>query len=309
MSGWSFTYPFVLLLLLIPAALIAHLWRRQGREVAIPLDHGDQPSGDGWRRVIGWFEMLPGLVLAVVIVLLAGPQEVGQPRTKRALTNIEFCVDISGSMTASFGEQTRYEASMQAISDFVNDRQGDAFGLTFFSDIALQWVPLTTDTSAFEYALPFMDPRRPLPAGLGGGTQIGRALEDCRQTLIEREQGDRMIVLVSDGASADLSSGRDAEIAAQLKADGIVLYDIHVADGDVPDQIVNLAYLTDGEVFQPGDTEALAGVFKRIDGMQKTRLEKVAAESHDFFLPPAIAGLSLLGLAVVSLFGLRYTPW
>jgi Ca-activated chloride channel family protein len=253
---------------------------------------------------------MPALLLAVMIFLLAGPQEMGKPRIKRALSNIEFCVDISGSMTASFDQdRTRYEASMEAIDQFVQYREGDAFGLTFFSDQTLQWVPLTTDTSAFQYALAFMDPRNPLPAGLGGGTRIGKALEACRRTLLEREQGDRMIILISDGSSADLYGGRDAEIAASLRSAGIVLYDVHVANRDVPDEIVNIAYLTGGEVFQPGDEEALAGVFKRIDGMQQTKLEKIASETRDQFLPPAVTGLALLGICLLGMFGLRYTPW
>jgi Ca-activated chloride channel family protein len=305
----GFTYPAVLALLVIPIAILAWTWRRSGREVAIPSDHGTQGAGLLWRRIIGFFESLPAILLAIAIFLLAGPQEAGKPRSKRALTNIEFCVDISGSMTASFGDRTRYEASMEAINQFVEYREGDAFGLTFFSDQTLQWVPLTTDTSAFKYALPFMDPRKPLPAGLGGGTRIGKALEACRRTLLEREQGDRMIILISDGSSADLRGGRDAEIAASLKRDGIVLYDVHVADRDVPDEIVNIAYLTDGEVFQPGDDEALGAVFKRIDGMRQSKLEKIASETHDQFWPAAISGLSLLGLCLLGMLGLRYTPW
>ena len=305
----GFSYPVVLALLAIPIALLAWIWRREGREIAVPVDHGSQPEGRAWWRLIGFFESLPAVLLAIVIFILAGPQQSGQPRSRRALTNIEFCVDISASMTSSFGDQSRYEASMQAIHAFVDYREGDAFGLTFFSDTTLQWVPLTTDTSAFKYALPFMDPRRPLPTGLGGGTQIAKGLAECRKTLLEREQGDRMIILVSDGASADLYGGRDAEIAQMLKKDGIVMFDVHVASGDVPDEIVNIAYLTDGEVFQPGDMEALAAVFKRIDAMQKTKLEKVAAETHDQFVVPAIAGLSLLGLITLASFGMRYTPW
>lgn len=307
--SFLFTNPAVLALLVLPLALLAWTWKRSGHEVAVPLDYGTQSSGQAWRRLINVFESFPAFLLAIVIILLAGPQTAGEPRTRRALTNIEFCVDISGSMTSSFGEQTRYEASMQAITEFVEFRQGDAFGLTFFSDATLQWVPLTTDTSAFQYVLPFMDPRRPLPQGLGGGTQIGKALEACRRTLLERDEGDRMIILVSDGSSADLYGGRDAEIASSLKNDGIVLYDVHVADGQVPDEIINIAYATDGEAFQPGDTNALEDVFKRIDGMQKTKLEKVAAETHDNFIPFAILGLSVLGLCVLGSYGLRYTPW
>lgn len=305
----GFAYPLVLFLLILPIALLTWTWKREGREVALPLDNSIAGAGRGWWRLIGFFESLPALLLAVVIILLAGPQQAGQPRTKRSLTNIEFCVDISGSMTASFGEQTRYEASMQAIHDFVDRRQGDAFGLTFFSDTTLQWVPLTTDTSAFRYALPFMDPRRDLPEGLGGGTQIAKALEECRKTLIERDVGDRMIILISDGSSADLYAGRDAEVAETLRSDGIVLYDVHVASGEVPEEIVNIVFQTDGEVFQPGDDDALAAVFHRIDDMQKTKLEKVAAETRDQFTVPATIGLSLLGLSLIGLLGLRYTPW
>lgn len=310
MSDWLlFARPFLLALLVFPVALAIWTWKRRGREVAVPLDEGIQGSGMAWWRAIGVFETMPALLLAVAIIILAGPQEVGQPRNRRALSNIEFCVDISGSMTASFGERTRYEASMEAIREFVEFREGDAFGLTFFSNTVMNWVPLTTDTSAFEYALPFMDPRRPLPPGLGAGTEIGKALQACRRTLLEREEGDRMIILVSDGASADLSGGRDAEIARSLQEAGIVVYDIHVADGEIPEEIVNIAYLTDGEAFQPGNDESLAAVFRRIDGMQKTKLEKVAAETRDRFKPWAVAGLGLLGLCGVGLLGLRYTPW
>ncbi|MEM6777233.1 MAG: vWA domain-containing protein [Planctomycetota bacterium] len=305
----GFTHPALLALLVIPAGILAWVWRRKGNEIAVPCDDGGQVEGRGLARVIGCFESIPSFLLAIAILLLAGPQTSGAPQNKRVLSNIEFCVDISGSMTASFGDHTRYEASMEAINDFVQFREGDAFGLTFFSDETLKWVPLTTDTSAFEHALPFMDPRQRLPNGLGGGTRIAKGLEACRRTLLDQEQGDRMIILISDGSSADLYGGRDEELATQLKQDGIVVYDVHVSGGDVPDQIVNIAYITGGEVFSPGDDEALASVFQRIDEMQKTKLQQVAAETHDHFRPPAIAGLSLLAVLVLAAFGLRYTPW
>ncbi|MEL6896937.1 MAG: vWA domain-containing protein [Planctomycetota bacterium] len=304
-----FSDPAWLSALTIPLAHLARVWSRQGGEVAIPVDHGVQPRGRAWARIIALFESVPALLLAVAIVLLAGPQDVGKPQRRRALSNIEFCVDISGSMTADFEGQTRYEASMQAINEFVEYRDGDAFGLTFFSDATLQWVPLTTDTSAFRYALPFMDPRRPLPNGFGGGTQIGKGLEACRKTLSERQEGDRMIILISDGSSADLYGGRASEVAANLKKDGIVVYDVHVAGGQVPEEIVTIAYETDGEVFSPGDEQALSGVFKRIDSMQKTKMQRVAAETHDQFVPFCILGLSLLSMAILGMFGFRYTPW
>jgi len=143
-----FTYWPILLLLLIPPLLLVWVWRRRGRSVVLPFDHGQQKSGRWLKAILDTAQSLPALLLAVAIVLLAGPQQFSEPKTKRALTNIEFCVDISGSMTARFGEGTRYDASMKAIDEFLDFREGDAFGLTFFGNSVLHWVPLTTDTSA-----------------------------------------------------------------------------------------------------------------------------------------------------------------
>lgn len=305
----TFTHPGILFLLVIPAAVIAHVWYRKGNRLILPFDYGVQKSGRGYSILISTAEMLPALVLAVVVLLLAGPTQMGEPKTKKVLTNIEFCVDVSGSMTAQFGEGTRYDASMAAIDGFLNFREGDAFGLTFFGNEVLHWVPLTNDVTAIRCAPPFMNPRNPNHPPWLGGTAIGKALVACREVLISREEGDRMIILVSDGSSSDLFGGRDVEIAQQLKNDNIIVYGIHISTSDVPPPVVNITAMTGGEVFSPDDPGGLEAVFARIDEMQETRLEKVASETMDHFTPYSYAGLSVLALAFLVLFGLRYTPW
>jgi Ca-activated chloride channel homolog len=302
-----FRHKSVLLLLVLPAALLLWTWNQKGRAVVLPFDHGTRRP-DAWPRFfLRLAASLPALLLALAILILAGPQSWDEPRTRRVLTNIEFCVDVSGSMTARFGSGDRYAAAMTAINAFLDFRQGDAFGLTFFGNSVLHWVPLTTDVSAFRCAPEFMQPGE-LPPWFNG-TQIGKALEACRKVLLEREEGDRMIVLVTDGFSADLGGGRDEEIARQLAQDGIVVYAVHIAESQVPDQIVRITAGTGGEVFKPEDTEGLAHVFARIDQMQKTRLEKTQAEASDAFEPWCLAGLGLLALALLAGLGLRYTPW
>jgi Ca-activated chloride channel family protein len=196
---------------------------------------------------------------------------------------------------------------MKAIEEFLDYRAGDAFGLTFFGNAVLHWVPLTNDTSAIRCAPPFMKPGQ-LPSWFNG-TSIGLALLECRKVLNSREEGDRMIVLVSDGFSSDLDQDRDVEIARQLAADGIVVYAIHIAETEIPPPIVNITALTRGEVFQPGDIAGLSAIFKRIDEMQVTELEKTGAETMDWFGPFAWTGLALVGAGLLALFGLRYTPW
>jgi Ca-activated chloride channel family protein len=131
----------------------------------------------------------------------------------------------------------------------------------------------------------------------------------CRKELVEREEGDRMILLVTDGYSADLGNGRDEEIARELKQDGIVVYAIHIAEGQISDQVVRIAGLTGGETFKPEDEEGLRRIYARIDTMQKARMEKTQAEAADHFGPWALAALSALALGVVALLGLRATPW
>jgi Ca-activated chloride channel family protein len=210
-------------------------------------------------------------------------------------------------MTAPLGDGNRYDAAMKAINNFVDYRKGDAFGLTFFGNSFLHWVPLTSDVSAIKCATPFMGPERAIPGF--GGTEIGKALLACRRVLVEREEGDRMIVLVSDGLSSDLRGNRSIEIARDLKDDRVVVHAIHIADSDVPGDIVNLARLTGGEVFGVNDPTALEQVFETIDRMQQTDLIQLAPDTFDDFRPYAIAGLCLVGLSCLFLFGLRYTPW
>ncbi len=305
----SFAYPAVLLLLVVPLVLLGWTWRRAGGRIALPFDHGQGRSsaGRGWGFLLGLADSLPALLLGVVVVLLAGPQQLSAPKSRRVLTNIEFCVDVSGSMTAPFGDGTRYDASMKAIDEFLNIRKGDAFGLTFFGNNVLHWTPLTSDPSAIRCAPPFMKPDN-VPPWMGG-TMIGQALQACKEVLAAREGGDRMIVLVSDGDSFDLGNGNDETIAQTLKRNGIVVFAIHIAEGDPPGQIVNITSATGGEIFPVGEPEALESVFRRIDAMQTTKLEKTSPEVLDDFGPVCLAGLSVLGLAGLTFFGLRYTPW
>ncbi len=302
-----FAYPWVLFLEVVPALLLMGVWRRQPGRVVLPFDHSRAESHRGQALLIHLAMSLPPLLLAVAIAMLAVPLKFGLPKTRRALTNIQFCVDVSGSMTSRFGSGTRYDASMEAIEKFVNFREGDAFGLTFFGNRYLHWVPLTSDPSAFKYAAPFMSPQR-APPGFGG-TEIGKALLACRDQLLTREEGDRMIILISDGQSADLGGSRDQQIAKELSAAGITLFAVHIGEGPIPGEVASIAVMTGGEAFKPEDDAALARVFERIDAMKQTRVVQIRGEKIDDFRFYCWTGLVLCGLLVVSSFGLRYTPW
>ena len=303
----SFAYPYLLPLLIVPLILLYRIWKRPGPSVALPFDHSAQGSGRGWKFALDLGESLTPVLLGLAILIIAGPQQLGEPKSERMLTNIEFAVDVSGSMNARFGEGSRYDVSMKAIDDFLAERSGDAFGLTFFADNVIQWVPLTNDPSALRCAPPFMDPKSGPP--WMQGTMVGLALRECKKTLIEREEGDRMIVLVTDGYSFDLANGNDETIAQELKKEKITVFVIHVAETEPMPAMATIASITGGEVFSAGDPAGLKSVFDRIDAMKQTKLKKTVAETQDNFGPYCLAGLSTLGLFTLTLLGMRYSPW
>ncbi len=304
----TFLYWPVLLLLVVPVGLLVWVWARPGRRLVLPFDHGRTGRGWVWLIAINFAESAPALLLAVVLVILAGPQRYGRPQAKRQMTNIELCVDISGSMTAEFGDGSRYDAAMKAVDEFLTYRKGDAIGLTFFGSNVLHWCPLTSDASAIRCAPPFMRPENAPPEY--GGTLIGKTLRACKPILVERQAGDRMIVLVSDGDSFDLHGDAAETIARDLRAHDIAVFAILIdVNGRIQDEIVAITATTGGEAFEAGDPEALKGIFQRIDQMKQAPMEKTLADLLDFFWPFCVAGLALLGAAGLASFGLRYTPW
>lgn len=303
----NFLYPAVLLLLVIPAALLVWIWRRRGQQVVLPFDHGRVGWGLHWRLLLDLAESLPALVLALAIVILAGPQRYGEPSEKRKLTNIELCLDISGSMTAEFGDGSRYDGAMQAVNDFIDYRKGDAIGLTFFGNSVLHWAPLTSDPSAIKCAPPFMRPEN-VPHWFGG-TEIGRALRACKQVLASRQEGDRILILISDGDSSDLYGGNADAIAKEMKEANITVFAIIIGMPRIQDEVVTITHMTGGDAFEAGDPDAVKAMFRRIDQMKRAPVEKKLADTLDDFRPWCIVGLVILGLLVLAALGVRYTPW
>lgn len=307
----TFIHPWVLIFLVIPIVLAwAHIARRPG--IAMPFDHrlDDRSRGPdmarrrvAWRWSLGFFEAVPLLLLAVAIVVAAGPQMLKPNRQKREITNIQICMDVSGSMLGP-----RYENASRAITEFTKMREGDEFGLILFGSAQIRWVPLTKDLQAIRDAMPFADPsRQPMHMS---GTSIGAAMMYAKGVMeAEADEGDRMIVVVSDGQSSDFGDGFEYEVADALRAAGIVVYYIHVAEEDIPLDTAEMARETGGDSFAASDAAALDAVFKHIDRMRKAKLQPAGTSALDHFAPFAIAALALLGLHGIGLLGVRYTPW
>ncbi len=304
----SFHHPAILWLLALPVVWGFWHWGRRGQPLVLPFDHGQQREGRRLGALVNLAQSLPAVLLAVGVLILAGPRRPAPPENERILNNIIICLDMSGSMSMRFGGTTRFEAAMAAARQFGEYRQGDAFGLTVFGNEYLHWFPPTKELSAIRHALPFIKPARSLP--WFGGTFIGRALGGCKDRLVRSREGDRAIILITDGSSADFSGGRDRQIAQSLAEAKIRVFTIMVGnDRFSGDGIYTIAAFTNGKVFRAEDPGALVSVFHEIDQMQKARFKPVTADWVDYYRPLALAGLGAAGLWLMTLFGLRYTPW
>ena len=177
----TFAHPPWLLLLVFPLALGFWSVRRQGGGLKMPFDHHKHPSRRALAIVLRGVELLPAVLLAMAVLLIARPQTMRVPEQDRIATHITVCMDVSGSMGVGLGEQNRYESAAAAIESFTHAREGDAIGLTLFGSWPLRWVPLTKDLQVLRNALAFANPRNQ-PRGMGG-TMIGSALTYCADNM------------------------------------------------------------------------------------------------------------------------------
>lgn len=311
-----FSRPVLLPLLALPILFCFWQWLQRGQPVVMPFDFSRQKR----RIVLDWlircFGFLPAGLLAVALLLWAGPLIEGPPTFPEQVANIQICLDTSGSMNDAFSDRvradgnrfTKYDAAMEAINEFTTYRQGDAFGFSIFTAKVIHWVPLTTDLSAIRLATPFVRPGL-FPLHWWDGTKVGNAVLTCAELLEQRHEGDRMIIVLTDGESADLEKGAATEIGQQMKAKKILVYAISIRNAAASEDLRTLCQTTGGQCFESGDSQTLSAVFRQIDQLQRAKLVSSQPQWLEFYRPFAILGLVFLGLQQLAAFGLRFTPW
>ncbi|MCU4653299.1 VWA domain-containing protein [Roseibacterium sp. SDUM158016] len=310
----SFLWPFAALLLPLPILARRFLPPRpEGAAGAIRVPFFGALAGGGTAAARG--RRLPAILAWVIWLLLIAalmrPVLVGEPAPLPVEgRDIMMAVDLSGSMAredflAGGRPATRLDVVKAAARDFIGRRAGDRIGLVLFSDRAYVQAPLTFDRAAVSG---FLDEAQ---VGLTGTeTAIGDAIAVSLQRLRDRPQGDRVLVLLTDGASnaGVLDPVRAAELAAELN---VRVYTIGVgatrmvAQTALGRQVVNpsadldeatltrIADMTGGRFFRATDAEGLADVYRAID-----RIEPVASDPQ--VVRPEVSMLHWpLGLALI----------
>ncbi len=321
----EWVWPYVLLLAPLPA-LLRWLWRPlANRQAALTVpDVGAfrlQPESalTGRTRRLSWRPALLWLAWLALLAAAARPQWTGEPVTLPTTgRDLMLAVDISGSMGTEDMQLTdqladRLTVVKQVVADFVEARQGDRVGLILFGTNAYLQAPLTFDLASVKRLL------NEAPVGIAGGkTAIGDAIGLGVKRLRTRQEGDRVLILLTDGANnvGEVAPTKAAELAA---AEAIRIYTIGVGADQMrmpgifgalgsrlinpsaeldEDTLTRIADVTGGRYFRARNTAKLLEIYDIIDALEAIEQDPATYRpiSVLYFWPLALAWVLICAL-------------
>ncbi|WP_319372246.1 VWA domain-containing protein [uncultured Ilyobacter sp.] len=237
------------------------------------------------KHLIGKYLIFTGIVL--LILGLSRPQKT-EDKIKREKNGIDIALvlDISKSMLTEDFNPNRLEKAKEVMETFISRRNQDRIGLVVFAGSAYTRVPLTFDYNVVKESLVSLsiddiaDNSR-TAIGMGTATAINRLKKSSAKSKI--------IILVTDGENnfGEISPENAVTIANEM---GIKIYTIglgaeyirqHTLLGpmkiknDSLDETLlnNMAKDTGGQYFRADDEKKLETIFKKIDTLEKSKIE------------------------------------
>ena len=266
------------------------------------------------------------LIGAWIALVVAGarPQWTGEPVSlPTSGRDLMLAVDISGSMsvedmTLRRESVDRLTVVKSVVGDFIDRRNGDRVGLILFGTNAYLQAPLTFDLTSVDTLL------TEAPVGIAGGkTAIGDAIGLAVKRLRSRPEGDRVLVLLTDGANnvgkvqplkaAELAHAADVRIhTIGVGADEMTVRDNSLfgflgprrvnpsADLD-EDTLTDIASSTGGQYFRARNTEELEGIYDLINELEPVEQDaEVFRPRKQLFFYPLALGLFLFSLVLLN---------
>lgn len=319
-SAFALVIPLILV-------LIWFFWRR--RQKTPTLQFGSvkilkEISTTGRSQLMHLPILLKALGILFAIYALARPQEMNT-KTKKNIEGIDIviCLDVSDSMLIEdMTPLNRLEAAKATIKQFIEGRSSDRIGLVIFAGESFTLVPPTLD---YQMLLGRVnDITTAASANIKDGTALGVALANAAGRLKDSQAKSRVVIFMTDGEN---NSGTiDPETGLEIaKGYGIKIYSIGIGrDGPtkIPvygrdvfgqkvktyqpfesavneDLLGRMAKDTGGKFYRASKGDALQGVFKDIDSLEKTKIDVNKYTNYTEMFPPyLVAGLILylLGL-------------
>ena len=287
---YSLSYPWLLLLVLVPPVLrrLLPAYREARPALAVPWFRrmadllGQTPARGAEVARAGLPELLfLWLLWALLVVAIARPQYLEPPVSRTLPTrDLMLLVDLSGSMeTADFnnaaGETVdRLTAVKEVLDEFLTRRKGDRVGLIVFGNAAFTQVPFTQDLEAARILLEETRVRM-----AGPRTAFGDAIGLAITLFEESEVEDRVVIALTDGN--DTGSRVPPAEAARIAEDrGISIHVIGVGDPAAvgeekldEEALRTVATTTGGRYFHAADRDELQEIYAELDRIGTREVE------------------------------------
>ena len=213
-------------LLLLPALMLLFLQaerkavRRLQEFIAPKLLRQLSANVDRFRRATR--VVLQLLALGLAFVALAQPRwGYAFEEAKRKGIDLLIAVDTSRSMLSNDVQPNRLQRVKLAAQDLVSELAGDRVGLIAFAGRAFVQAPLTIDYEACVEAINDLDTKT-IPEG---GTNISEAITLASRTFGKSAEGNRALVIFSDGEELSGDAVKAAKGAAEA---GIRIFTVGV---------------------------------------------------------------------------------
>ncbi|MGM0623392.1 MAG: vWA domain-containing protein [Campylobacterota bacterium] len=263
MHGFSFQYPYLLLLLLVLAGCaffckaktqsfyIPHLrYVMQTQKIPVKLD-----------------KIVQYLSLSCLIIAAASPVlHRGWMYDQTQGRDIVLSIDLSESMLAPMQKgaaQTRFDALQEVVAEFIDKRKTDRVGIVSFGSNAAVTSPITYDKQLLQQML-----SQQYVGALGGKTALYDALFQTYLLLDESDADTKTVVLFTDGVN---NSGTLTQSAIEqiVQESSIKLYIVALARVN-HNLLEGLAAASEGKYFYVQDKKELAQVYAHIDALEKS---------------------------------------
>ena len=315
---------------LILLAFLPWAWGRRRLRISWPTLEGFGPGRSfraGFFRAFPW--VLKGVAIACLAVAMARPQSPGgRVRVAGRGVAIVALIDRSSSMKAvdfpsASGPISRLEAAKGTLSRFIQARDDDLVGLVKFANYPDLDVPPTLDQSSLLEAVRSIKPAGQVDDGTNMGDAIAFGLGLIRDAPTRR----KVLILVTDGRNApSVPRPVDPLDAARLARElGVRLYTIAIGRPPEPKPVepskpkldvdpelegpdvallASLAEEGGGRAFVATDADALEGIFREIDALEKSPVAgTVRTLYREEYAPWAAAALALLAFDLVWVSG------
>ena len=256
-----------------------------------------------------------------LVLALSNPQKgTSIEKKERTGTDLMVCLDISNSMLAEDLKPNRISRAKQALTQLINQLEGDRIGVVVFAGTSFVHLPITSDYTAAKTFIEVIDTK----LIENQGTAIAESLEKAYSAFENQNETNRSrsIILISDGE--DNEDGA-IDVTKEIAKDGVVvntiglgqtegtpipIYDRHGrgdfkrdGNGNIVLTKLNETLLKDiakegnGVYIRANNTSiGLDNILARINKMEKNEYEAVAYKNYDskFYVFAIIALFFLL---------------